>query len=263
MYNTQPAGQEYLINNQGMVKTKLKKWRMVSIVFGLIPPIGYIILNIIYGILSANSGGFGWVYLFLFAPIVFVVFGVCLVMTIISFVRIVAWSRKGNRTPDAIIATLAILLVFSPFLISKVWVSVRRTNSISNPYYHSSEWGGLNCSSRKTSDRYDEYDYVNIIGCMVADYYKAHKKYPVEGNIRSFLATRYPEFGRSGYKLVIDTDVKPNEADFVIQYGVNCKGEAKSSYDGEIYTKGFSIYSPLYSTTYGKYERTCISFNPD
>lgn len=261
MDSTGPMGRGYTVADRENAKAKLEKWRKISIIFGLIPLIEYIILNIIYGVLNTNSGGYGWTNLFLLVPIMLVGFGVCLVMTIISFVRIVAWSRRCGRISDVIIATLAILLTFSPILISKVWTAATEATKISNPYY----WSGLGGTSCDFSEqrRVNNVDgYTQVIGCMVAEYYGIYKKYPTESYILSSLSKRYSEISREGYTLVINSDAKPNRTDFVIHYGVNCRGEAKSSYDGADYTNGFAIYSPLYSASYGDNLRLCIDFRP-
>lgn len=263
MHNTQIAEMKCATADQITARVRLKKWRVIGIVFGLIPPIGYIILNIVYNVFSANSGGFGWVLIMALAPVLIIGFGACLVMTIISFVKMITYSRRSNnsrRALDVMIGVLAILSVFSPFLISGIWVSVLRNNAISNPYYYTGR-SGLNCDSRVKG--YEGDAYTVVVGCMVADYYTIYGEYPTENRIRSYMAKRYPDFSREGYGLVIDSGDKPNRVDFVIQYGVNCKGETKSEETGEDYTKGFSIYSPLYEASYGDNQRTCIPFNPD
>lgn len=254
-----------VIAEQEIAKAKLKTWRKISLVFGLIPPIGYIILNIVLHAINASSAdGFdGWGFALLAMPAFLIGCGVCLIMTVISLIRIVFYSRKSGeiRVSGIIIAGLSVLLVFSPLLISGIWTSVFRNNASSDLYYSNKRWGGLDCDFQNPIREYNEDTYLNVIGCMVADYYKANRKYPTEANIQFFLSEKYPGFGRDGYRLVVNSKSRPNRTDFVIQYGVNCHGETKDV-DDEDFTNGFSIYSPIYATSYNDKMRTCTTFNP-
>ena len=175
---TQKMPVDYIAN----IDKKIKFWKRLSLITGLITFFGYIIVLFSVNVL-AHGTQFGWVVFIMFGMTWQGLFFVLFVLSLISLIRVVVLSnkRKKHAFKDYVMVAIGLLLIFSPYVISGVLsffrISWNEDNSVSvtlkskDPYYLSgdSSWGELDCTKmQKTGtsndlkgiDIDDEYSYV-------------------------------------------------------------------------------------------------------
>ena len=220
-----PQPQNEPFNSNANIDKKIRFWKRFSLALGLITFFGYILFLISANIL-AHGTQFGWVIFMMFGMAWHYLVFVLIILSLISFIRVIALSkrRKKHVFKDYAMAVIGLLLIFSPYAISGILsffrISWNEDSSVSitlkskDPYYLSgnSHWGALDCSKRQGAsnqlknidvDSYYDYvddperrkifaakHYVETIGeeilCQVGEFYRDNNRYPDENEIKTF-----------------------------------------------------------------------------
>lgn len=266
------------------IDKKIRFWKRFSLILGLISFFGYILTLVIANVL-AHGTQYGWVIFMIVGLYIQRAMLILCILSIISIIRVIILStqRKKHLFKDYAIAIAGLILIFSPFAVTKILsffrISWNEDNSVSvsvkskDPYYIN---GSVSSSSvcvagyrtsndLKNVDINDYYSYVDgakerklfatekylstISGeilCQVGEFYKKRGRYPSENEIKNFASQAANDDIRAGiYDIKLETGNTPNDRDFTILFDKNCSNQ--TSDPGNIV-----VLSPLYGAE-GRY----------
>ena len=254
------------------IKKKIQRWKIFSLVIGLIAFFGFFICYVIFNYHTDDS----WAASAKFAFSWLLTAGALLLVLLISLLRTLALSirRKKHFLVDyAVIILGAALVVSPPFLIIKlsqvfnIYLPNDNNKSFSiklktkDPYHFSTSRGSsMICDNKvRTSnelkqtydldDPDDKDSYFDSIGdeliCQIDKFYKKNMRYPNEEEFKKIANEMSNDDVRSGaYNLKMENKKAPNSTDFVVMFNNKC---------GAPEEKRVSVFSPIY----GKKQRVC------
>lgn len=267
------------INNR-----KIRFWKKLSITLGVFSLVGYFVILIIANVL-AHGDQFGWVIFMIASLVVQRLMLVSLILSIISFIRVIILSsqRKRHLFKDYLMVVIGLILIFSPIAASGVLsffrISWGDDNSISvtlkskDPYHitGSSSAGSVCTKGHQASNELknvnidDYYSYVGDakerklfaaahyvesiseeIQCQVGEFYKKNNRFPNADEIEKFSAEALNDDLRNHtYNIKLETGAKPNQEDFTILFNRSCNNR-------EVKQGNVAILSPHYGAD-GRY----------
>lgn len=254
------------------IKKKIQRWKIFSLVIGLVAFFGFFICYVIFNYHTDDS----WAASAKFAFSWLLIAGALLLVLLISLLRTLALSirRKKHFLIDYVVIILGAALVVSPpFLIIKlsqvfnIYLPNDNNKSFSirlkikDPYHFSTSRGSsMICDNKvRTSNELKQmYDldnpdkkesYFDSIGdeliCQIDKFYKKNMRYPNEEEFKKIANEMSNDDVRSGaYNLKMENKKAPNSTDFVVMFNNEC---------GAPEEKRVSVFSPIY----GKKQRVC------
>ena len=254
------------------IKKKIQRWKIFSLVIGLVAFFGFFICYVIFNYHTDDS----WASSAKFAFSWLLTAGALLLVLLISLLRILALSIKCKKHLfiNYVMPVLGAALVVSPpFLMIKlsqvfnIYLPNKNNKSFSirlktkDPYHHSVSTGNSPvCDSKvRTSNELKQmYDldnpdkkegYFHSISrefiCQIDKFYKKNMRYPNEEEFKKIANEMSNDDIRSGaYNLKMENKKAPNSTDFVVMFNNEC---------GAPEEKRVSVFSPIY----GKKQRVC------